>query len=104
GYLHRRQGKGTYVARRRLDSPPAPSAEPAQAAIHLFISRDVAGLTGGSREVQLRILRGVERAAGDAGFGVAIRQASSGTIDAATRRLIELTPPSIALIIEPAFS
>lgn len=101
GYLHRRQGKGTYVARRRSE---ASGIEDSHATIHLFISRDVAGFTGATREVQLRILRGVEHAAGDAAFGVAMRQASLATIDAATRRLIEIAPPSIALVIEPAFS
>lgn len=101
GYLYRRQGKGTYVAQRPSE---AGGVEEAAGAINLFLSRDVASLTGASREVQLRILRGIEQVAGPAGRPVVMRQASSGTIDAETRRLIELMPPSIALVIEPAFS
>lgn len=101
GYLFRRQGKGTFVAHRRGEGADASSN---RLALQLFMSSYVASFTGASREVQSRILRGIEQAATANDANVVIRQAASDVIDPATRRLIELSSPGIALVLEPSFS
>ena len=98
GYLVRKQGKGTFVAPRHVENTEASPVK-----FFVFISRHVAGMSGGGREVQLRILRGVQDALGDAYSGSGVRQAASGFIDDDTRRFVESRQPGAALIIEPSF-
>ncbi len=110
GFLYRQQGRGTFVAERGV-SPfkdvtagggwADPAAPPA---FTVFLSRQVARLTGAGREVQLRILRGVQQALGPAYQGSAVREAEPGTVDPATRQFIEAAPRGVALIIEPSFN
>lgn len=103
GYLYRQQGKGTFVAERgRFDDLDESSS--AAPAFTVFLSRHVARLTGESREVQLRILRGVQEALGPAYNASCVREAEPDTVDAATRRFIETAPRGVALIIEPSFN
>ena len=117
GYLYRQQGKGTFVAERGgLSSPVGGAGHPATAvaaaesgmamgpAFTIFISRHVARLTGAGREVQLRILRGVQEALGSAYSASLIREAEPQAVDAATRKFIETAPRGAALIIEPSFN
>ncbi len=99
GYLYRQKGRGTFVAERGRRG----AEDEAGAGFTVFVSHDVAGLTGVGREVQLRILRGVQDALGAAYNGSAIRQAARGVIDAQTRAFIESTPRGAALLIEPSF-
>lgn len=99
GYLVRQRGKGTFVA-----PTPQPTASiAARQDFVVFLSREVAGFTGAERMVQLRILRGIQLALGDAYDVSRIRQAASGAVDAETRRYVEALPPAAALVIEPSF-
>lgn len=102
GYLYRQQGKGTFVAER--SKPSKEGAPPPSPPFTVFLSRNVAQLTGASREVQLRILRGVQEALGPAYTASHIREADSGEVDEATRAFIESAPRGAALIIEPSFN
>lgn len=102
GYLYRQQGKGTFVADRGNGSEHGEAQAPA--GFTVFMSRHVAQLTGSGREVQLRILRGVQDALGPAYSASHIREAEPDTVDAATRRFIETAPRGVALIIEPSFN
>ncbi len=108
GYLYRQKGRGTFVAERGHRTSGGHGSyrgagQDQGQGFTVFISQDAAGLTGAGREVQLRILRGVQDALGPAYNGSAIRQASRGTIDAQTRAFIETTPRGAALLIEPSF-
>lgn len=111
GYLYRQQGKGTFVTERGVD-PAGPwgqksmSSESGAAAagFTVFLSRYVSRLTGASREVQLRILRGVQEALGPAYNASHVREAEPGTVDPATRKFIETAPRGVALIVEPSFN
>ena len=97
GYLQRKQGKGTFVAPR-----PGKGVNHG-VGIVVFLSRHVAGMTGVGREVQLRILRGMQDALGDAYDMSEVRQVASGAVDDDTRRFVESKQPGAALIIEPSF-
>jgi DNA-binding transcriptional regulator YhcF (GntR family) len=106
GYLVRKQGKGTYVADRSAgnhsDNGAGHSAHRGELVV--FLSRVVAGMTGAAREVQLRILRGIQDATGDACRLSGVRQVPTGEVDTDTRRWLELHEPGVALVIEPSFS
>lgn len=102
GYLYRQQGKGTFVADRSNASEPGEASGPP--AFTVFLSKHVARLSGSSREVQLRILRGVQEALGPAYNASQVREAERDTVDAATRRFIETAPRGAALLIEPSFN
>ena len=97
GYLVRKQGKGTFVANRSSRTPMVTEG------FVVFLSRHVAGMTGAAREVQLRILRGIQDALGDSYDVSCVRQAAVGSIDADTRRFIESKAGGAALVIEPSF-
>lgn len=101
GYLYRQQGKGTFVADRGGASESSPAAA---SPFTVFLASHVARMTGSSREVQLNILRGIQDALGASYNASVVREASSQTLDAETRRFIEASPPGIALIIEPSFN
>jgi GntR family transcriptional regulator of arabinose operon len=101
GYLVRKQGKGTFVATRSGDRNGDPVDADSNVAV--FLSRHVAGMTGAGREVQLRILRGIQSALGATSRVSSIRQASTGKIDDDTRRFAENNVGGTALIVEPSF-
>ena len=97
GYLVRKQGKGTFVAQRQGE------INGIEVGFVVFMSRYVAGMSGAGREVQLRILRGIQDAVGDAYDVSSVRQVASGLIDEETRRFVEGRNGGVALIIEPSF-
>ena len=98
GWLHRQQGKGTFVADRSgLGSEGKP-------AFTVFLSRRTAQLTGDSRHVQLRILRGIQDALGEDWNASAVREAEDVVVDPATRAFVERAPRGVALLIEPSFN
>lgn len=99
GYLVRKRGKGTFVAPRPTSSANGTATE----SFVVFLSREVAGFVGTGRMVQLRILRGIQLALGDAYDVSSVRHAGVGSVDAETRQFIEAHPPSAALVIEPSF-
>ncbi|GAB4185675.1 MAG: GntR family transcriptional regulator [Phycisphaeraceae bacterium] len=96
GYLYREQGRGTFVA--------DPSKKPGTETVAVFISNDVAALMGDAREVQLRIISGVQAALGASRQAMTVRQAGPGTIDDDTRAFLDQTRPGVALVIEPSFN
>ncbi|WP_432797761.1 GntR family transcriptional regulator [Poriferisphaera sp. WC338] len=100
GYLYRKQGKGTFVADR------ATSAQDIELTgnFTVFISQRAASITGEGREVQLRILRGIQQVLGQAYSASTVRQAAADRVDVETRRFIEASEPGIALLIEPSFN
>ncbi|HCD33601.1 MAG TPA: hypothetical protein DER01_14425, partial [Phycisphaerales bacterium] len=104
GYLTRQRGKGTFVAQRNpsnqnnLNGQHNLTANP----FTVFIAQDTANLSGPAREIQLRILRGIQEALGDSYNGAAIRQTQRDKIDKQTRAFLESTPPGTALLIEPS--
>lgn len=100
GYLYRQQGRGTFVAERVAREPATSQVPP----LTVFLSRYAARLTGPSREVQLRMLRGVQEALGAAYGASLVREVEDGTLDAATRQFVETAPPGVALIVEPSFN
>ena len=114
GYLYRQQGKGTFVSDRGSWRPAdvGTSASVESTAwgggetpgFTVFLSRHVAKLTGEGREVQLRILRGVQSALGPSYNASCVREAEPQVVDAATRRFIETAPRGVALLIEPSFN
>jgi GntR family transcriptional regulator of arabinose operon len=98
GYLVRKRGKGTFVAHRQQIAQAPNSATYA-----VFISRETANLSGARREVQLRILRGIQAALGDSLDFASVQQATSHSIEPQTRRFIESRAAGSALVIEPSF-
>lgn len=104
GYLTRQRGKGTFVTnRQQTDTQTQTNGTVAQTTpFTVFIAADVANLSGPAREIQLRILRGIQDALGQSYNGSAIRQTQRNHIDAQTRAFLESTPPGIALLIEPS--
>ncbi len=100
GYLVRKQGKGTFVAPRGHSG----SGEHAVSdGVVVFLSRHVAGMPRDGREVQLRIIRGVQDALGDGYDSSSVRQVAMGEVDGDTRRYVEGRRGGAALIIEPSF-
>lgn len=104
GYLTRQRGKGTFVSNRQSSDHANPSGQPNSPAnpFTVFIAQDIANLSGPAREIQLRILRGIQEALGATYNGSAIRQTQRNTIDKQTRAFLEATPPGTALLIEPS--
>lgn len=98
GWLYRQQGRGTFVADR---SGAGTEGTPS---FTVFLSRRTAQLTGDSRHVQLRILRGIQEALGTDWNASAVREAEDGVVDPATRGFIESAPRGAALLIEPSFN
>ncbi len=96
GYLYREQGRGTFVA--------DPSKKPGTDTVAVFISNDVAALSGDAREVQLRIINGVQSALGQGHQAMTVRQAGPNVIDQDTKWFLEQTRPGTALVIEPSFN
>ena len=96
GYLYREQGRGTFVA--------DPSKKPGTDTVAVFISNVVAALSGDAREVQLRIINGVQSALGHGHEALTVRQAGPDKLDADTRWFLEQTPAGTALVIEPSFN
>ncbi len=96
GYLYREQGRGTFVA--------DPEKQAGANTVAVFISNAVAQLSGDAREVQLRIINGVQSALGQGHQAMTVRQAEPNGIDQDTRWFLEQTPPGTALIIEPSFN
>ena len=117
GVVYRRQGKGTFVSE---DFRPDPAAgRPiggaagagevgAAGAVPVFISDDTAGLTGASREVLLRLLRGIEQHLTSVGRPLLLRNVPvSGPTDPlppGVLRLLDASPPGPALVVEASFS
>lgn len=98
GVLYRRRGKGTLIA-----SAPRPTkGGMPEAHFTVFISRDIARLTGAGREVQLKILRGVQAALGASYSTSCVREVAVGELDPATLQYIESSPRGVALVVEPA--
>jgi GntR family transcriptional regulator of arabinose operon len=104
GYLTRQRGKGTFVTNRQnVDLPTLANSNSTHTTpFTVFISEDVASLSGPAREIQLRILRGIQDALGQSYNGSAIRQTQRNHIDKHTRAFLEDTPPGSALLIEPS--
>jgi GntR family transcriptional regulator, arabinose operon transcriptional repressor len=96
GYLYREQGRGTFVA--------DPSKQAGANTVAIFISNDVAELLGDAREVQLRIINGVQSALGQGQQAMTVRQAEPNMIDQDTKWFLEQTKPGTALVIEPSFN
>jgi len=96
GYLYREQGRGTFVA--------DPSKKPGTDIVAVFMSNDVAALSGDAREVQLRIINGVQSALGQGHQAMTVRQAGPNIIDEDTQWFLEQTRPGTALVIEPSFN
>lgn len=104
GYLTRQRGKGTFVSRRQTHDQVNTSGHATHAdnVFTVFIAEDVANLSGPAREIQLRILRGIQDALGNSYNGSAIRHTQRNTLDKQTRAFLESSPPGIALLIEPS--
>lgn len=103
GYLTRQRGKGTFVTDRQNNDT---HCQPVGNVTHtnpftVFISEDVANLSGPAKEIQLRIMRGIQEALGQSYNGSTIRLAPRNHIDKQTRAFLEDTPPGVALLIEP---
>ena len=96
GYLYREQGRGTFVA--------DPTKKPGTDTVAIFISNDVAALSGDAREVQLRMINGVQSALGQGHQAMTVRQAGPNIVDADTKWFLEQTLPGTALVIEPSFN
>jgi DNA-binding LacI/PurR family transcriptional regulator len=96
GYLHRRKGKGTYVADFR--------GRERKRAIPLFIYAGTYRLSGGARQVLLRIMSGIDAVLGPTYGGVNVRQVPGDTLDDNTRRTIDELRPPVALVVEPSFN
>lgn len=96
GYLYREQGRGTFVA--------DPSKQAGADTVAIFISNAVAELSGDAREVQLRIINGVQSALGQGRQSMTVRQAGPSVIDADTKWFLDQTKPGTALVIEPSFN
>lgn len=96
GYLYREQGRGTFVA--------DPSKKAGTETVAVFISNVVAELSGDAREVQLRIINGVQSALGQGHKAMTVRQAGPNVIDQDTRWFLEQTRAGTALVIEPSFN
>lgn len=96
GYLYREQGRGTFVA----DLSKKARSE----IVAVFISNEVAELSGDAREVQLRIINGIQSALGQGRPTLAVRQAEPVQIDQGTKWFLDQTPPGMALMIEPSFN
>ncbi len=96
GYLYREQGRGTFVA----DLSKKARSE----TVAVFISNEAAELSGDAREVQLRMINGIQSALGQSRPTMAVRQAEPNTIDQATKWFLDQTPPGMALVIEPSFN
>ncbi|MEO0514187.1 MAG: substrate-binding domain-containing protein [Planctomycetota bacterium] len=98
GFLYRKRGQGTFIA----SAPrPAKGGMP-EAHVTVFISRDIARLTGAGREVQLKILRGVQAALGASYNTSCVREVVAGELDPTTLGFIESSPRGVALIVEPS--
>ncbi|HEV7300241.1 MAG TPA: GntR family transcriptional regulator [Tepidisphaeraceae bacterium] len=106
GYVYRKQGKGTFVAERRIGPRPILNEVARQAAtqVPVFVSSHTASLGGDAREVLLRMMRGIQSALGTAGQALVLRSANAGEIDTDTRRFLDTTEAGPALMIEPSFS
>ncbi len=96
GYLYREQGRGTFVA----DLSKKTRSE----TVAVFISNEVAKLSGDAREVQLRIINGIQSALGQGRPAMAVRQAQPDQIDQGTKWFLDQTQPGMALVIEPSFN
>jgi len=100
GYLHRRQGKGTFVAERNQRD----NNHKAQGTIPVFTSSYWSSETVSVSEVLVRLLRGIQAALGPAHIDLSLRYAAAGAIDGETRRFLEAAEPGVALVVEPSFS
>ena len=96
GYLYREQGRGTFVA----DLSEKARSE----TVAVFMSSDIAALSGDAREVQLRMINGIQSALGQSRPTMAVRQAEPNTLDQDTKWFLDQTPPGMALVIEPSFN
>jgi len=96
GYLYREQGRGTFVA----DLSKKARSE----TVAVFISNEAAELSGDAREVQLRIINGIQSALGQSRPTMAVRQAEPNTISQDTKWFLDQTAPGMALVIEPSFN
>ncbi|MAX26762.1 MAG: hypothetical protein CMJ19_19900 [Phycisphaeraceae bacterium] len=104
GYLNRQRGKGTFVSSRQpVNQQAGPNPITAQTTpFTVFISEDVASLSGPAREIQLRIMHGIQEALGPSYNASTIRQTPRNHIDKQTRAFLEDTAPGVALLIEPS--
>src|SRR5437773_4398297 len=99
GYLHRRQGKGTFVAERarRNDSEQTLQSIPVITARYRSESANIGDLL-------LRLLRGIQSVLGPAQVDLSLRYAAVGALDDETRRFLDASEPGVALVVEPSFS
>lgn len=104
GYLDRQQGRGTFVASRRMRK------EEQGLVLPVFLSDNVAGQVGDAREVQLRIFQGIQAALTDRSIAdlktpsMVIHQLPHDRLDEATTRFIDGWEPGPAFVIEPSFN
>jgi GntR family transcriptional regulator of arabinose operon len=96
GYLYREQGRGTFVA----DLSKKAHSD----TVAVFISNEAAQLSGDAREVQLRIINGIQTALGQSRPTMAVRQSEPNKIDQDTKWFLDQTHPGMALVIEPSFN
>ena len=101
GYLTRQRGKGTFVANRH-EQAPSNTASPASSQTNpftVFITEDIANLSGPARGIQLHILRGIQEALGSSYSTSTIRQVPRNQIDEQTKTYIKSSTPGAALLI-----
>ncbi len=96
GYLYREQGRGTFVA----DLSKKARSE----TVAVFMSNDIAELSGDAREVQLKMINGIQSALGQSRPTMTVRQSKPNQIDQDTKWFLDQTPPGMALVIEPSFN
>lgn len=99
GYLTRQRGKGTFVANRYEQSNLNGTSPTHTNPFTVFMSEDIANLSGPARGVQLHILRGIQEALGNAYNASTIRQVQRNQIDEQTQTYIDSSTPGGALII-----
>lgn len=97
GYLVRRQGKGTFVAKRTQAVSPVSGRR----MLPVFVSTVVAGLKGDAREVLLRLLRGIQSAVG---VELVLRHVAPDVLDPETQDFLNQTPAGPILIVESSFN
>jgi DNA-binding LacI/PurR family transcriptional regulator len=96
GYLHRHQGRGTFVANPKPDRQTS--------ILPVFVSTQTTELFGGMREVLLQIMRGVQNALGPYHSGLVVHQSPGESVDEQTHAFVEHTQPGAALMIQPSFN
>jgi GntR family transcriptional regulator, arabinose operon transcriptional repressor len=99
GWVHRKQGKGTFVADRaaRLLDLAAPDAT----SVPLFVHSRVVRQVGDAKEVLIHLMRGVQTALEDAGYSLVMRSIPDITA-AEIDKFLGARAPGPALVVEPS--